>query len=164
MVSSYTPTLSVLITAQVERRDTGIPTDAQTVVVAILEASSLPSLPNARVETGLIQEIVSPDGLTVPSDDHGSVAAVLAKLPHASVLHLACQGQQSQGNPLTGGFSLYDGRLTVKQLMQLQLLKAELAYLSACNTASTDKYQPDEAINLAATMLFVGFKSVIATM
>jgi CHAT domain-containing protein len=48
--------------------------------------------------------------------------------------------------------------------MQLHLPNAELAYLSACETASTDEYQPDEAMNLAATMLFVGFKSVVATM
>lgn len=36
--------------------------------------------------------------------------------------------------------------------------------LSACETATGDSEQPDQAVHLAAAMLFVGFRSVIATM
>jgi CHAT domain-containing protein len=48
--------------------------------------------------------------------------------------------------------------------MKLDLKHAQLAFLSACETAKGDREQPDQAIHLAATMLFVGFKSVIGTM
>ena len=48
--------------------------------------------------------------------------------------------------------------------MQLSFPNAFLAILSACQTARGDDTQPDQAVHLAATMLFLGFKSVLATM
>lgn len=48
--------------------------------------------------------------------------------------------------------------------MELKLTNAVLAYLGACETAKGDKYQPDQAVHLAASMLFCGFRSVVATM
>jgi CHAT domain-containing protein len=132
--------------------------------VSVPEASGLVTLPNVLVEASCIAAAVPRAHLSSLTDSDASISNVLHKLPDATVLHLACHGHQSQDDPLTSGFSLHDGRLQLEQLMQLQLPSAKLAYLSACETASTDEYQPDEAINLAATMLFVGFKSVIATM
>lgn len=41
---------------------------------------------------------------------------------------------------------------------------AELAFLSACQTAVGDEKIPEESIRLAAGMLAVGYKGVIATM
>jgi CHAT domain-containing protein len=38
------------------------------------------------------------------------------------------------------------------------------AFLSACETAKGDRSQPDQAVHLAASLLFCGFRSVIATM
>jgi CHAT domain-containing protein len=48
--------------------------------------------------------------------------------------------------------------------MELDLSKAFLAFLSACETARGDEGQPDQTVHLAATMLFAGFRSVVATM
>lgn len=48
--------------------------------------------------------------------------------------------------------------------MELDLSKAFLAVLSACETAKGDSTQPDQAVHLAAAMLFTGFSSVIATL
>ena len=42
--------------------------------------------------------------------------------------------------------------------------KAELAFLSACETALGDRKIPEESAHFAAGMLAVGFKGVIATM
>ncbi|KAJ7123558.1 hypothetical protein C8R44DRAFT_784007, partial [Mycena epipterygia] len=39
-----------------------------------------------------------------------------------------------------------------------------LAFLSACETAKGDDTVPDEAMHLAATLLFAGFRGVVATM
>jgi CHAT domain-containing protein len=157
VVSSYTPTLSALINAQSAAARHRPQDEANVLLVSVPDAPDLPPLPNTRVEADRIRDIML-------SGHQTSIENVLKALPNASVLHLACHGHQSQDDTLTSGFSLHDGRLTLKRLMELDLPRAELAYLSACETASTDEYQPDEAINLAATMLFVGFKSVIATM
>jgi CHAT domain-containing protein len=164
VVSSYTPTLTALINAQEEHSGSTYHEATSFLLVALSDVEGLPSLPNARVEASLIQEATAVDNTTTLYEGDASIAAVLDRLPNASALHLACHAHQSQDDPLASGFSLHDGRLTLECLMQLHLPHAELAYLSACETASTDEYQPDEAINLAAMMLFVGFKSIIATM
>jgi CHAT domain-containing protein len=164
VISSCTPTLTALIHAQEEYVGPPRHESASVLLVSLPEVSGLPALPNARVEADLVREATAAAKIAILCDDAASIAGVLGRLPSASVLHLACHAHQSQDDPLASGFSLHDGRLTLERLMQLHLPHAELAYLSACETASTDEYQPDEAINLAATMLFVGFKSIIATM
>jgi CHAT domain-containing protein len=164
VVSSYTPTLTALVHAQKGHGGSTDHESTSVLLVSLPDVSGLPSLPNARIEADLVRMATSVASTTTLTDGDASVANVMGSLPSASVLHLACHGHQSQEDPLASGFSLHDGRLTLERLMQLHLPHAELAYLSACETASTDEYQPDEAINLGATMLFVGFKSIIATM
>jgi CHAT domain-containing protein len=96
---------------------------------------------------------------------HPTCGEVLASLTdtHTHVLHVACHGKQ-KSDPLTSAFILRDGDLTIQNLMQLEIKDASLAFLSACQTAKGNQYQPDQAVHLAASMLFCGFKSVIATM
>lgn len=91
-------------------------------------------------------------------------APVLDGLLQASIAHFACHGSQQSGRALQGGFMLDDGMLTVERLISLRLPNAIFAFLSACETAKGDDQQLDEVVHLAATMLFVGFKSVIGTM
>ena len=61
-------------------------------------------------------------------------------------------------------FALYDGPLSLADLMVTTADNAELAFLSACQTAVGDEKIPEESVHLAAGMLVVGFKGVIATM
>jgi CHAT domain-containing protein len=173
VVSSYTPTLSALVNARMEQDGPG---SDRILLVSLPDVKDLSPIPKAAEEADVIKRTVPSGSLTCLSGDQASVQTttlsndqasiqnVMEKLPGAAVLHLACHGHQSQDDPLSSGFSLHDGRLRLEQLMSLQMPKAQLAYLSACETASVDKNQPDEAINLASTMLFVGFRSVIATM
>jgi CHAT domain-containing protein len=93
-----------------------------------------------------------------------TVTGTSAMMQTANIVHLACHGIQDIGDATQSGFCLGDGRLTIAKLMELKLDDAFLAFLSACETAKGDKEQPDQAIHLAAAMLFSGFKSVIATM
>lgn len=92
------------------------------------------------------------------------MSTALEKLPETSILHLASHGVQDHNNPLDSGFLLRDDKLTISQLMPLPLPHAFLAFLSACETAKGDGEQADQAVHLAATMLFAGFKSVVGTM
>jgi CHAT domain-containing protein len=87
---------------------------------------------------------------------------LLEKTP-AHVLHMACHGVHNE-DPLKSALVLHDGRLTIEDIMHLSLPRAVLAYLSACHTAKGDQNAPDQAVHLAASMLFCGFRSVIGTM
>jgi CHAT domain-containing protein len=96
---------------------------------------------------------------------HPTVPEVLACLqdPTIRILHLACHGAQKP-DPLASAFIFRDGDLSIQELMKLELKHASMAFLSACQTAKGDENQPDQAVHLAASLLFCGFKSVVATM
>jgi CHAT domain-containing protein len=79
------------------------------------------------------------------------------------ILHLACHGVQD-ADPLGSALLMHDGKFTIENMLQLNIPKAVLAYLSACQTAKGDKNAPDQAVHLAASMLFCGFRSVVGTM
>jgi CHAT domain-containing protein len=78
---------------------------------------------------------------------------------------LSCHAQQDYSHPLNSAFLLADGKLTVSNLMKLKMPEQTyFAFLSSCQSAAGDPTLPDEAIHLAGTMLYVGFKSVVATL
>jgi CHAT domain-containing protein len=93
-------------------------------------------------------------------------------LQDSSIVHFACHGVQDLKHPLDSGLILSDGRLKVSEIMRrpegnhVPHLKRSmsLAFLSACETAKGDNKVPDEAMHLAATLLFAGFRGVVATM
>jgi CHAT domain-containing protein len=93
-----------------------------------------------------------------------SVETVVSHLSAVSIAHFACHGEQNARNPLDSCLILDDGNLKVSQIMQQSTPNALLAFLCACQTAMGDEKIPDEAIHLGATMLFAGFRGVVATM
>ena len=126
-------------------------------------------LDNVAQEVAVVTGVLSGTSATVVELDDdaergATTGSVVDHLPDATILHLACHGQQDTANPLESGFCLRDGRLSVAELMRLSLPNAVLAFLSACETAKGHQTQPDQAVHLAAAMLFVGFRTVIATM
>lgn len=98
------------------------------------------------------------------NDTQGTVNAVLQGMATHNWVHLACHGVQNRKDPVNSAFALYDGRLTLDMLMSKHLPNADLAVLSACQTATGDENLPEEVIHLAAGMLNVGYKSVVGTM
>lgn len=143
----------------------------------MLAAVSLPfkgrQLHSVGDEAGLVSKVIPPHSLTMlgagpylgtQGGGPATAEGVLEHLPRATILHLACHGQQDMNDPLESGFLMEDKKLTVARLMELNLSSAFLAFLSACETAKGDANQPDQAIHLAATMLYAGFKSVVGTM
>jgi CHAT domain-containing protein len=81
----------------------------------------------------------------------------------AHILYLACHGLQAD-SPLDSAFLLSDGRLSGQDMMAVHLPHAVMAFLSACQTARGSEDQPDQAVHLAASMVFCGFRSVVGTM
>jgi CHAT domain-containing protein len=164
VVSSYTPSLSALLKA----REDFSPVPRHQLQALLFSEPSAPGLshiPSVDEEVQTVAGIVVSTSASVVNDVYASstVHSVLGQAPSAHVLHLACHGHQHE-NPLKSCFALHDGRLAISALMDLRLPKAMLAYLSACETAKGDKKQPDQAVHLAASMLFCGFRSVVATM
>lgn len=125
----------------------------------------LPSLPNVALEVDCVREFVPHESLINLSEIQDiSVETALKHVASAAMLHLACHGHQDQDNPLDSGFDLQDGRLTLGKLMRVTTSHAQFAYLSACESAGMDESRPDEGLNLACAMIFIGFRSVIATL
>jgi CHAT domain-containing protein len=143
--------------------------DAKLVLMQASHTSSgrFTALPNVQTEIDLVTGIsLSVEGCpTTLSSAELTNEQMSSVLESADIVHIACHGLQNMVDPLQSAFHLSDDRrITVSDLMELNLKHAHLAFLSACETAKGDKEQPDQAIHLAATMLFVGFRSVIGTM
>jgi CHAT domain-containing protein len=168
VVSSYISTLSSLHKARSEWKS--VPrTELAGLLVCEASSGEGPArhLPNAANEVHIVRdcfESAQAHVLNEPSA-HTSLSRLrtLLKGTPAHILHLACHGIQDS-NPLKSAILLQDGRLTIEDIMQLHLPHAVLAFLSACQTAKGDRNAPDQAVHLAASMLFCGFRSVIGTM
>ena len=85
-------------------------------------------------------------------------------MEECSWIHLACHAMQDTINPLESAFYLHGGTLQLAAITQKQLKHAELAFLSACQTATGERSLSEEAVHLAAGMLMAGYRTVIATM
>jgi CHAT domain-containing protein len=168
VVSSYTPTLSALLNAQNKAPQTA-PSHLDMLAIGE-DARALRTLPRLLfVESELITvedtAKASKRDCTVDTiPHHATVEGVTARIQAAHFVHLACHGTQDQTSALNSGFHLSDNKLTISELMDLNLDKAWFAYLSACETAKTDAQQPDQVVHIASAMLHAGFKSVVATM
>jgi hypothetical protein len=168
VVSSYTPTLAALHKAQQTTQT--LSTSQLKLLMVALETTpglNLRPLPNVRTEAANIVGVAEKRQikLDVRQDaPFSTITEVATSLESANLVHLACHGTQHPTNPLESGFCLSNGILTVEELMKLDLKNAFFAFLSACETAKGDKEQPDQTIHLAATLLFTGFQSVVATM
>lgn len=167
-VPSYTPTLGALLKArrdfQAVRRS-----EARMVLAAVPKPFKMTPLPFATDEINSIKAVVPRHCLVATFEDVGIISSasaheILASLPGASFLHLACHGYQDASSPLDSGFVMRDKMLTLSDIMSLKLPHAFFAFLSACETAKGDNVQPDQAVHLAAAMLFAGFNSVVGTM
>jgi CHAT domain-containing protein len=160
VVSSYTPTLEALLKSpsciSVGGRETGV------LVVSQPDTPGFTRISGTKEEAARIL-LIFPESKVLNSAQ-GTVAAVLEDMKTHSWVHLACHGLQNSTDPTQSAFALYGGKLTLANIMNLSLSHAELAFLSACQTASGDRKLPEEAVHLAAGMLSVGYRSVIGTM
>ncbi|KAF9545342.1 hypothetical protein CPC08DRAFT_649392 [Agrocybe pediades] len=171
-VSSYIPTLSMLISAR-DHAPKLLVSELKVLVLAQPETPGHANLPMTLNELELIESIVPSNQLLhvdkdVPqlstSNSNGTVSETLEALPQASILHLACHGHQDSKDPLNSGFALADGRLSLGKLIACHTPDAFFAFLSACESAAGDAEVPDESLSLSVAMLYAGFRSVIGTM
>jgi CHAT domain-containing protein len=166
VISSYTPTITAL-NRLLEETPAHSFASGTSKILLVAQPTSIGHTPllNVHEEMDRVKSFVPLENTEYLNAGQGvSVSDALKSLKTAKVVHLACHGHQDQENPLNSGFELEDGRLTLEQLMQVDTPQAQLAYLSACDSAGMDESRPDEGLNLVGTMIFVGFRSVIGTM
>jgi CHAT domain-containing protein len=157
VISSYTPTIKALL------GDLPVYNDSFKMMVVIQsETPGQRSLPYTLEELRKIETHVPEEELVKLVS--GSVQDVMLNLPATSIAHFACHGHQNSQNPLESALLLKDGPLKVSQIMRQSIPHGSLAFLSACQTAMGDENLPDEVIHLGATLLFAGFRGVVATM
>ncbi|KAF8601126.1 hypothetical protein BDV93DRAFT_446387 [Ceratobasidium sp. AG-I] len=159
VISSYTPTLSALLPPS------GVP-PAFSGILAVGQTSTpnMDPLPGTAAELDRIEERFQGLPSTQLEGSKATPDAVLAGMEETSWVHFACHANQALGDPTKSAFYLHAGMLELAAITRKQLKNADLAFLSACQTASGDKELSDEAVHLAAGMLTAGFRTVIATM
>jgi CHAT domain-containing protein len=108
-------------------------------------------------------------GVTEPPDLLGATATrekAIARLPEATLVHFACHGRFDPASPMGSAVYLANGEpLTLGELIDLELPRARLVVLSACETAISDtRFLPDEALGLANGFLHAGAQGVVSTL
>lgn len=135
------------------------------VIVAMPSTPGASDLPGVRDETAALARVLdSPLILTGPAATH---EAATKALEEHSIAHFACHGVPDTVNPGGSRVLLHDHfskPLTVSEIARLHLARADLAYLSACDTTQTNKALADEVLHLAAATHIAGYRHVIGTL
>ncbi|KAG9088253.1 hypothetical protein FRC06_002151, partial [Ceratobasidium sp. 370] len=158
-ISSFTPNLGVLIAS----RESSV---AYSGILAISQAHTPGQgpLPGTIAELDVISRQAIDTPFTRLDGEQATTSSVLAALDDHSWVHFACHASQNTAKPTASAFHLHDGPLDIATITQKQLKHSDLAFLSACQTATGDENLSEEAVHLAAGMLMTGFRTVIATM
>ena len=133
-------------------------------IIAVPDAPGLPMLQGvAREADYLVQKVPHAHLLRNPTWQ-----TVIEALPHYAIAHFACHGSNDPADPSQSRLLLHDhdaAPLTVASLAPVNLDRAQLAYLSACNTTVTRSTELlDEAIHLTSAFQLAGFPHVIGTL
>ncbi|KAH9831400.1 CHAT domain-containing protein [Rhodofomes roseus] len=162
-ISSYTPTLTALL----DRTNRKAVVSPKLLGICQSFTPGQPPLYAAQDEVNAIVHLVSqydPQAMVVLKDSAATVEQTLKNIEESDWIHLACHGVQDMTEPTSSAIILWDGSLSLADVIKLSLQDAELAFLSACETATGDNKLSEEAVHLAAGMLLAGYKGVIATM
>ncbi|KAJ7207685.1 CHAT domain-containing protein [Mycena rebaudengoi] len=164
VISSYTPSLAALI--QGFRPGSQLENKGQMLVVAQPSAAGQNYIPGTQDEINQIQDCAKGKMPVCSLVEHeASVARVEDEMTKSGWVHFACHGVQDARTPTKSSLLLAgSSQLTLSRIIQLNLPHAELAFLSACHTATGDKKLQEESVHLAAGMLLAGYRGVIATM
>ncbi|KAG1762370.1 CHAT domain-containing protein [Suillus occidentalis] len=163
-VCSYTPTLSALVRSRQLMKKHDTPSFAA-IGQGQPSAGKGKALLAVDGELELVRELVPAMAKrTTISGNAATRAGALKALEENTWVHLACHGKQDPVQPYHSHFVMRDEHVTLLDIMQRDIPRAEFAFLSACHTAVGDKETPDEVVHLAAGLQFAGFKSVVGTL
>ncbi|KAF8174205.1 CHAT domain-containing protein [Mycena galopus ATCC 62051] len=164
VISSYTPSMTALIEGH--RSHSKSEKALQLLAIAQPSASGQAHIPGTRDELDHIQRLANGKVHVLRLDGHmATVDSVRQGMKDSRWVHFACHGVQNLLHPTESALLLAgSSHITLSDIIQLPLPDADLAFLSACQTATGDKSLQEESVHLAAGMLSAGYRSVIATM
>ena len=156
-ISSYTPTLSSLISA---RAVEDLATNPSFLAIGVPDNT----LRSAEEEIAKIRDYI-PD-VKVMIGKQVTRDLLLSALRQHSWAHFSCHGHWNTLQPFQSYFELFSKEtVSVLELAKERLTHAEFVFLSACFAATPDLAgAPDEVIHLASAMQFSGFRSVVGTL
>ena len=175
VISSYTPTIKALQYAR-ERAGTatGIPSGRdpwRVVVVTMPETPHANDLPGTREERSEVIAAMGPS-VSVECLEYPDVATAMVQLQGCNIAHFACHGVSDLVDPSRSGLILQTARtateeprqdiLSVREVSQAHLSRAEIAYLSACSTAQNQAIKlSDEVLHVVSGFQVAGFRHVV---
>jgi CHAT domain-containing protein len=124
----------------------------------------LSPLPGAEAEAIAIAPLLNTQAIT---GAQGTKAAIVQKMPQASIIHLATHGLLDNVRGLASAIALApsggdDGLLTAEEIFDMKL-QANLVVLSACNTGE-GRITGDGVIGLSRALISAGVPSVIVSL
>ncbi|KAJ7458209.1 TPR-like protein [Mycena latifolia] len=163
VISSYTPSLTALIEGF---RSGSASQGIQLLTVAQPSAVDQNYIPGTRDEINRIEQLASGKlAVSRLEKDTATVINVEKGMKESHWVHFACHGKQDLWNPTESALLLAgNSRLTLSSIIKLSIPHADLAFLSACQTATGTNALQEESVHLAAGMLIAGYRGVIATM
>jgi hypothetical protein len=163
-VSSYTPTITALLSAR--RSAARRPSTVDPGTFLLLSLSATPGerpLPHVAAEAESILSRLPYGQVTILDNENATRQRVRQGLTAHRSVHLGCHAEQDLADPSNGALVLHDGRLTVLELGRSRF-DGDFAYLSACKTATGGIALAEESVSMAAALLFAGVHRVIATL
>ncbi|MEG5140423.1 MULTISPECIES: CHAT domain-containing tetratricopeptide repeat protein [unclassified Microcoleus] len=124
----------------------------------------LSPLPGAEAEARAIAPLLNTQAIT---GAQGTKAAIVQKMPQASIIHLATHGLLDDLRGLGSAIAMApsggdDGLLTAEEIFDMKL-QASLVVLSACNTGE-GRITGDGVIGLSRALISAGVPSVIVSL
>ncbi|KAJ7441344.1 CHAT domain-containing protein [Mycena galericulata] len=163
LISSYTPSLTALIEGFRPQSESQKSIQLLTVTQPSAEGQSY--IPGTQEEIKCIKQHAKGRVPVLQLDkDMATIEKVQKGMKESRWVHFACHGVQSTSPAESALLLAGSSRLTLSNIIELSLPNADLAFLSACQTATGSQELQDESVHLAAGMLLAGYRSVIGTM
>jgi CHAT domain-containing protein len=164
-IQSYIPTLSTLVQAHSlqENPRADFKLTAVGVTKTTISPGIWPDLPSIEHELDTVTTLFGTHAQKL-QDSQASITNVVDAMKSSAWLHLACHGEQDPEDSFNSGLILSDGKLSLQQILDIDLTQAKFVYLSACETAMGDERLQNEAMHLAGGFLTAGFQGAIGTL
>ncbi|KAJ7906924.1 CHAT domain-containing protein [Mycena leptocephala] len=156
LISSYTPSLTALL--QGYRTESESKARLQLLAITQPSAEGQSYIPGTQEEIKCIKEHAKGKVPVLWLDkDEATVEGVQEGMRNSRWVHFACHGVQSTSPTESALLLARSSRLTLSSIIELSLPNADLAFLSACQTATGSKQLQDESVHLTASMLLAGY-------
>lgn len=172
VISSYIPSIKALTYARQKRPSASTSASTSPPSILIITMPTTPGygdLGGVNAEANHIKSVVGSTH-TCKILPYPTASEVLGQISSHRAVHFACHGITDKINPSNGALLLgkEDGslsRLNVHMIADIWMEAAEIAYLSACETArNTIQELAEETIHLAGAFMLAGFRNVVATL